>query len=44
MSEADDINKAMKDIYNGGIKNEIVNAEIKLETFIGLLGLYYFRN
>ena len=40
----DDINKAMKDIFENGIEIEIVNTKIEVEGLIVLMGLYYFRN
>ena len=44
MSGIDDINKEMKDIWNGDAEIEIVNVKIEVEGLIALMGLYYFRN
>ena len=44
MSEADDINKEMKDIYNGDAEIEVVNVKIEAEGLIALMGLYYYSN
>ena len=44
MSEADDINKEMKDIWDGDAEIEVVNVKIEAEGLIALMGLYYDRN
>ena len=44
MSKIDDINKEMKDIWDGDAEIEVVNVKIEAEGLIALMGLYYFRN
>ena len=44
MSEADDINKEMKNIWDGDAEIEVVNVKIEAEGLIALMGLYYFNN
>ena len=44
MRAAENINKAMKDIYGRGNRIEIIKAEIMIEVFLKSLGLYYFKN
>ena len=44
MSEIDDFNKEMKDIWDGDAEIEILNAKIGVEGLIALMGLYYFKN
>ena len=44
MSEVDDINKEMKNIWDGDAEIEVVNVKIKVEALIALMGLYYFNN
>jgi len=44
VSEADDINKEMKNIWDGDAEIEVVNVKIEAEGLIALMGLYYFNN
>ena len=44
MSETDDFNKELENVWEKGVDIEIVNVKIEVEGLIALMGLYYFNN